>query len=66
FVMLYNPLDEPVQRTVKLPLYYTGLKKVAKIREKESASKVYNLNRDYSVEIPVTIAAHGFTWFVIE
>jgi len=66
FVMLYNPLDEPITRTIKLPLYYTGLKTVAKIREKESALKTYNLSRDYSAEVRVTMPAHGFTWFVIE
>ena len=66
FVMLYNPLDKPIKRIIKLPLYYTGLKTVAKIREKESAVKEYKLNRDYSAEVSVTIPAHDYTWLVIE
>ncbi len=64
--MIYNPLDESIRRAIRLPLYYTGLTTVAKIREKEGVSKEYKLGRDYSVEITVDIPAHGYTWLVIE
>jgi len=66
FVMIYNPLDVPLKRTIKLPLYYAGLTTVAKIREKESAAKEYKLSRDYFAEVSVTIPAHSYTWLVIE
>jgi hypothetical protein len=65
-VMLYNPLKEAITRTVKLPLYYTGLTKTAKIREREGLSKAYPLNRDYTVDLRFTIAPESYTWFVIE
>ena len=64
--MIYNPLDNTITRRIKLPLYYTGLTTVARIREKENKTQVYHLNRDYSVEITVTIAPHSYTWLVIE
>lgn len=64
--MIYNPLDQPVTRTIKLPLYYTGLTTVAKIREKEGALKEYKLDRDYTVKVQVKIPAQGYTWLVIE
>lgn len=64
--VFYNPLSEPITRTINLPLYYTGLTKTARIREQEGKSKKYNLRRDYSVELTVEIPANGYTWYVIE
>lgn len=65
-VMLYNPLNEPMTRKIKLPLYYTGLDKKAKIREKEGKVRSYTLDRDRNVAYDVTIPAKGYTWLVIE
>jgi hypothetical protein len=66
FVMLYNPTKEAVTRTLKLPLYYTGLTKNASIREQEGKVKLYSINRNYEVEIMVALPAEGYTWLVIE
>lgn len=65
-VMLFNPLNTPIQKVIKLPLYYTGLKTSASIREKEGRSKKYSLNRDFSVDYLVKIPPRGYTWLVIE
>jgi hypothetical protein len=64
--MVYNPLNHMVARKLKLPLYYTGLRKRARIREQEGKPKRYKLDRKYNVEIPITIAPNAVTWFVIE
>lgn len=64
--MLYNPNTEAIERTITLPLYYTGLTKEAKVREKEGTSKVYSLNRNYEIQVKVKIPAEGYTWLVIE
>lgn len=66
FVMIYNPLDTGITRTIKLPLYYTGLTNMAHIREKENKIKTYQLNRDYSVETSVNLGPHSYTWLVVE
>ncbi len=63
---LFNPLDQPIQRRLKLPLYYTGLIRSAQIRVKDGAPRLVPLGRDYSAEIDVTIPAHGWTWLVVE
>lgn len=65
-VMVYNPLDTIISRVVKLPLYYTGLTTVARIREKENAPRLYPINRDYSVLVTVKIPARSYSWLVIE
>ncbi|MDX9973857.1 MAG: alpha-galactosidase [FCB group bacterium] len=64
--MVYNPLDHPVSKTLTLPLYYTGLKDTARIREKEGAAKEYPIDRRFNVSIPVEVPAHGNTWLVVE
>jgi hypothetical protein len=64
--MLYNPLLTPVRRTVRLPLYYTGLTGRAQVREQGGRPILYDLALDYSIELPVTIPAEGRSWWVIE
>ena len=64
--MVYNPLGREVKKQLKLPLYYTGLTKTARIREQRGKNRKYRLDREYNVEIPVEIAPGGVTWFVIE
>ena len=64
--MIYNPLDRPVERQLRLPLYYTGLADTARIREKEGEAKTYKLDRHYNVTVPVPIDAAGVTWLLIE
>ena len=64
--MFFNPTNEEITRTIKLPLYYTGLDKKAYIREQENKTKSYKLNRDYTVDLTITIPANGYTWYVVE
>jgi hypothetical protein len=65
-LMLYNPLGKSITRTIKLPLYYSGLTKTAKLREKEGPVKEYNLNRNYEIELTFTLGPKAYSWFVIE
>ncbi|WP_220377712.1 MULTISPECIES: NPCBM/NEW2 domain-containing protein [unclassified Arenibacter] len=66
FVMVFNPLDKDVVREIKLPLYYTGISKTAYVREKEGPGKKYNLDREYEINVKVTIPANSYTWLVVE
>ncbi|MBN1852947.1 MAG: hypothetical protein JW829_09490 [Pirellulales bacterium] len=65
-LVVFNPLDKPVSKNIRVNLYYTGLTETATIREMENAAKTYQLARDYSVEIPVELGPAGFVWFVIQ
>lgn len=64
--LVCNPLDEPVHRPLRLPLYYTGIDQVAAIRERQGEAKHYWLQRDHSVSIRLSIGPRSVTWFVIE
>ena len=65
-VMLFNPTKEKMQRSISLPLYYTGLSDVAMVREKEGSAKSYRLSRNYEIELNFSIEPESYTWFVIE
>jgi hypothetical protein len=64
--MVYNPLDRPVKRILKLPLYYTGLTETAMIRREEGQPVPYKLDRGYHVEVNLEMGPTSATWFVIE
>ena len=64
--MVFNPLDIDVERSWRLPLYYTGLRGTARIRKAEGESHTFALDRDDSVTLQIFVPARGLTWFVIE
>ena len=66
-LIVFNPLDEPVTgRSLRVPLYYTGLTDVASIREQEGPARQYMLDRQYMVDLTIDLPPKGITWFVIE
>lgn len=65
-LMLYNPLKEKITRTIKVPLYYTGLTSVAKLMERGKTAKSYTLNRNYEIEYTCTLEPESYTWVLIE
>ncbi len=65
-LVVYNPLSEAAERTLKVNLYYTGLSESARIREQENRSSEVRLDRDYTASLTVKLEARSTTWFVIE
>lgn len=65
-LMIYNPLDEIINRTLKVNLYYTGLIDKATLIFEDGKSMIYPLNNKGDLLLPVNIKARGTTWFVIE
>jgi hypothetical protein len=64
--VLYNPLPEKVTRTIKLPLYYTGLVDRALISSEENSPKSYSLDRMANATVDVEISPMGMTWLVVK
>ena len=65
-LVVFNPLKQEVTKTVKVPLYYTGLTEAAKVSAMGAKPAAYPLARDYSIDLPVTVPAEGMSWYVIE
>ena len=65
FVMVFNPTDEEITRTITVSLYYTGLTDKARISEQDRKEQTFRLERDYTVRLTVTIPAGGCNWFTV-
>lgn len=65
-MMLYNSSKQKITRTIKVPLYYTGLTQTATFFEKGDIKTTHTLNRDFTADLTVTINPESYTWFVIE
>ncbi len=65
-IVLFNPLNEEITRTIDIPLYYTGLSDTAKIARFDENAEEYMLARDYSVKMTVMIPANDFVWFTVK
>ena len=65
-VMLYNPLKTAIVRTIKLPLYYSGLTKEVTIFEKGKNKISKTLDRNYQIQLACTIPAESYTWYLIQ
>ena len=65
-MMLFNPTNETITRTIQLPLYYTGLKDKATIAAKGNTSTIYTMNRAYETSFSFTLAPGAYEWFTIE
>ena len=64
--VFYNPLAEPIERHIRLPLYYAGLTDRATVKQEDGAPQEITLGRDYAAEVTVNIPAHGRTWLTIK
>ena len=65
-LMVYNPLDREVRKTLTVPLYYTGLTGKATVRQGASAAATIALDPQGRISLPVAIAARGVAWFIFE
>ena len=61
-----NPLDVPITRTIRLPIYYTGLTTAAMVRVEGGPAHRIPISRDYTAEIKLTIPANGMIWMTLE
>jgi hypothetical protein len=64
--VFYNPLETPLERRIRLPLYYTGLQDKAVVRWENGKSEKIALARDYSAVVEVNIPARSRTWMSIQ
>jgi len=64
-LVIFNPLNHEVTKTIKVPLYYTGLTNTAAVSHKGTNPVAMKLARDYTIKLKVTIPANGMTWYVL-
>jgi len=63
-LMVYNPLNEPINRKIKINLYYTGLKNKAKISDANGDIKSLPIDSENNAWIEVKIPAKSQAWYI--
>ena len=66
--MIFNPTNVRITRQLKVPLYYTGLSKIANIsfpNDDQNWTSVF-LDRDYSVKIMVDLNEQSMAYYVVK
>ena len=64
--VFYNPLAEPIERRIRLPLYYTGLSDAAVFRWEDGRMEKTKLARDYSADVLIRIPPRDRIWAVVK
>ncbi len=70
-LMVYNPLDIAITRTISVPVYYTGIKGAVKVQEQEDQSKISTIRiisdgLSDKATLTINIPAKGFTYFILK
>ncbi|MEN6455468.1 MAG: LamG-like jellyroll fold domain-containing protein [Prolixibacteraceae bacterium] len=65
-VIVFNPTDREIEKKLRLPLYYTGLKNNVTIIKDEGIPEICELNEKCELFLPVKVPAQGTIWFVLE
>lgn len=65
-LVLFNPLDRAIRKTIRVPLYYTGLTEEAAVREGEGPARTFRLDRKYMIALTVEVPPRSMQWFVVE
>ncbi len=65
-LLLFNPLSIDLNKTLEIPLYYTGLKNAVKVSLMGKSQKIYTMNREYKIHLPLRIPARSYVWYLIQ
>ena len=64
-LVVFNPRTEPVSRTLDVNVYYTGLHRTVRVTNAEGEAGALPVSRDYTISVPVSVAAEGFAWYAL-
>lgn len=65
-VVVFNPTNREIEKKLRLPLYYTGLKGKATVTSEHGTAAVHSLTEQEELLLSVKIKPQGTTWFIIE
>ncbi|OGD19503.1 MAG: hypothetical protein A2W03_01145 [Candidatus Aminicenantes bacterium RBG_16_63_16] len=63
--VFHNPTGQAIDKTVAVPLYYTGLEGRALVRKEDGPADDYEIDRTHMIELPVRIPARGRTRLIL-
>jgi hypothetical protein len=64
-LVVFNPLTEPVSRTLEVNVYYTGIHAIAQVTGESGELLTRPVCRRYTISLPVYVPAEGFAWYAL-
>ena len=65
-LVVFNPTDSPIEKKLKVNLYYTGIQDTATLSDVDRHQQQVKLSRDYEALVEVSVPAQEMAWYVIE
>lgn len=65
-LLVFNPLDVSVKRTLSVDVYYTGLREQAVVANAKGEKTKLSLSREFRIDLQVEVPAQQMAWFTIE
>lgn len=65
-LMAYNPLNVPIQRKIKVPLYYAGINNAVKITDDLGKVLSQKVSNKQEVELTISLKPESYNWYVFE
>jgi len=63
--MIFNPTDQYINESLRLPLYYSGRPKLVIVQEQGGRGTQMTVDQNYDITVQVNLAPRNITWFVI-
>lgn len=65
-LMVFNPTDRVVKTTLRIPLYYTGLRGQASVSQNDGRFRKMKLNQNHEIILEVELPASGYSYFTFK
>lgn len=65
-LIVFNPLEEPITRTIKIPVYYTGLHNQVAISDESGKTGLMKVSRDYYILLKIMIPPKAYRWYTLK
>lgn len=65
-VVVFNPTGRKIEKSLRLPLYYTGLEKKVTVTGSDGSKTVRKLDGKQELLLPVSVEAGGSAWYLLE
>nr|MBX2816507.1 alpha-galactosidase [Saprospiraceae bacterium] len=65
-LVVFNPLKEDAVKSLKIPLYYSGLTDQTTVTSQDGDISKLTLDRHYEVELPVSVPGNGYAVYFFQ
>lgn len=65
-LMVYNPLDQDIERVISVPLYYAGITRNVVVTDEAGKKTSHVVDAASKIQLKIKIKAEGYTWLKME